>query len=171
MPENSNGTAVVSALAFLNERAPSSVRFSIHLGNLSMLFPTIDFAVFFLVVFTVSWILRPHKIAWRWFILAASFVFYGWWDWNYLLLLILSIGINWFFGLAVFRSLTQEGERTNLSRWIVRIAVIVISNMSTFFFRALPKRCGRSESQSTLRFSTLFCPSEFRSSHSKRSVM
>ena len=124
MPENSKGTAVVSALAFLDERGRSSVRFSVQLGNFSMLFPTIDFAVFFLVVFTVSWILRPHKIAWRWFILAASFVFYGWWDWNYLMLLFLSIAMNWFFGWAVFRALTPEGERTNASRWVVRIAVI-----------------------------------------------
>ncbi len=133
MPRNSKDTAVVSALAFLNQRARLSVRFSVQLGNFSMLFPTIDFAVFFLVVFTVSWILRPHKIAWRWFILAASFVFYGWWDWNYLLLLFLSIGINWFFGLAVFRALTPEGERTDASRWIVRIAVIVNLGILGYF--------------------------------------
>ena len=98
-----------------------------------MLFPTVDFAVFFLVVFTGSWLLRPHKIAWRWFILASSFVFYGWWDWNYLVLLSLSIGINWFLGLAVFRSLTPEGERTNASRWLVRIAVVVNLGILGYF--------------------------------------
>jgi len=98
-----------------------------------MLFPTVDFAVFFLVVFTGSWLLRPYKIAWRWFILASSCVFYGWWDWNYLMLLFLSIGINWFLGLAVFRSLTPEGERTNASRWIVRIAVVVNLGILGYF--------------------------------------
>ena len=98
-----------------------------------MLFPTVDFAVFFLVVFTGSWLLRPHKIAWRWFILASSFVFYGWWDWNYLVLLSLSIGINWFLGLAVFRSLTPKGERTNASRWLVRIAVVVNLGILGYF--------------------------------------
>ena len=98
-----------------------------------MLFPTIDFAVFFLVVFTGSWLLRPHKIAWRWFILASSCVFYGWWDWNYLMLLFLSIGINWFLGLAVYRSLTPEGERTNASRWLVRTAVVVNLGILGYF--------------------------------------
>lgn len=98
-----------------------------------MLFPTVDFAVFFLVAFTGSWLLRPYKIAWRWFILAASFVFYGWWDWHYLLLLALSIGLNWFFGFAIFRALTPDGERTPASRWLVRIAVIVNLGILGYF--------------------------------------
>jgi len=41
-----------------------------------MLFPTIDFAVFFLVVFTGSWVLRPRLRVWKWFILLSSCVFY-----------------------------------------------------------------------------------------------
>jgi alginate O-acetyltransferase complex protein AlgI len=41
-----------------------------------MLFPTVDFAVFFIVVFAGSWMLRPYKTVWRWFILLASCVFY-----------------------------------------------------------------------------------------------
>lgn len=88
-----------------------------------MLFPTVDFAVFFVVVFTISWLLRPNRQAWKLFILAASCVFYGWWSWNYLLVLFLSIGMNWAFGLVAFRLLTPEGEKTPSSRWLVRIAV------------------------------------------------
>ncbi|MEX1218563.1 MAG: MBOAT family protein [Acidimicrobiales bacterium] len=98
-----------------------------------MLFPTIDFGIFFLVVFTVSWLLRPHRIAWRWFILAASCVFYGWWDWNYLMLLFLSIGLNWFLGLMIARALSPEGDRTNASRWLVRIAVIANLGILGYF--------------------------------------
>jgi D-alanyl-lipoteichoic acid acyltransferase DltB (MBOAT superfamily) len=41
-----------------------------------MLFPTVDFAVFFVIVFTGSWMLRPYPRPWRWFLLAASCVFY-----------------------------------------------------------------------------------------------
>ena len=59
-----------------------------------MLFPTIDFAIFFVVVFTASWLLRPHPRLWKWMILAASFVFYGWWDWRFVLLLGASVVIN-----------------------------------------------------------------------------
>lgn len=41
-----------------------------------MLFPTVDFAVFFVIVFAGSWMLRPYATVWRWFILLASCVFY-----------------------------------------------------------------------------------------------
>ncbi|MBU6328557.1 MAG: MBOAT family protein [Acidobacteria bacterium] len=98
-----------------------------------MLFPTIDFAVFFVVVFTGSWILRPHRRAWRWFILAASCVFYGWWDWNFLYLLLASIGINWLFGVVIHRALTPDGERTPLSIWLVRAAVVVNLGILGYF--------------------------------------
>lgn len=98
-----------------------------------MLFPTVDFAVFFMVVFTGSWVLRPYPKAWRWFILASSFVFYGWWDWNFLYLLMASIAINWLLGLMVHRSLSPEGGRTPASIWLVRVAVIVNLGILGYF--------------------------------------
>jgi alginate O-acetyltransferase complex protein AlgI len=57
-------------------------------------FPTIEFAAFFVVVFVLSWALMPHPRAWRPFILAASYVFYGWIDWRWVLLLIASSVVN-----------------------------------------------------------------------------
>jgi alginate O-acetyltransferase complex protein AlgI len=90
-----------------------------------MLFPTVDFAVFFVVVFTLSWLTRPYKKVWRWFVLAASCVFYGWWDWHYLFLLLGSAVVNWAFGKAVYQALTPDGQRTSSSKWLVRGAVVV----------------------------------------------
>jgi alginate O-acetyltransferase complex protein AlgI len=52
-----------------------------------MLFPTIDFAIFFAVVFALHWLLNPHRRAWKWFMLTASYVFYAWWDWRLVWLL------------------------------------------------------------------------------------
>ncbi len=58
-----------------------------------MLFPTTDFAVFLVVVFALHWALNPHRRAWKWFILSASYLFYAWWDWRLLSLLVLvSVG-------------------------------------------------------------------------------
>src|SRR3954454_11311173 len=90
-----------------------------------MLFPTVDFAVFFVVVFTLSWLTRPYRRLWRWVILASSCVFYGWWDWHYLFLLLGSAVINWAFGKAIYQALTPEGDRTDASKWLVRAAVVV----------------------------------------------
>ena len=52
-----------------------------------MLFPTATFAIFFLVVLPLSWLTMPWPHRWRPFIIAASYVFYSWWDWRFVLLL------------------------------------------------------------------------------------
>ena len=62
-----------------------------------MLFPTITFAVFFLLVFVGNWLLMPRQKAWKPFMLVVSLVFYGWWDWRFVLLLALSAVANQFF--------------------------------------------------------------------------
>jgi alginate O-acetyltransferase complex protein AlgI len=43
-----------------------------------MLFPTIQFGIFFPIVFVGSWLLRPHPRRWKLFMLVTSYVFYGW---------------------------------------------------------------------------------------------
>lgn len=52
-----------------------------------MLFPTVEYALFFLLALVVSWGLlrfhRAHKLA----LLVASYAFYGFWDWHFLPLL------------------------------------------------------------------------------------
>ncbi len=52
-----------------------------------MLFPTATFAIFFLLVLPLSWLLMPRVHRWRPFIVVASYVFYAWWDWRFVLLL------------------------------------------------------------------------------------
>ena len=52
-----------------------------------MLFPTATFAIFFLIVLPLSWLLMPKVHRWRPFIIAASYVFYAWWDWRFVFLL------------------------------------------------------------------------------------
>jgi D-alanyl-lipoteichoic acid acyltransferase DltB (MBOAT superfamily) len=69
-----------------------------------VVFPTIEFAAFFAIVFTISWALQPHPRAWRPFILAASYFFYGWVDWRWVLLLIASSVVNTFASQVIARS-------------------------------------------------------------------
>ena len=48
-----------------------------------MLFPTMSFALFFVVVLGVSWRLNERPQAWKLCMLAASYVFYGAWNWRF----------------------------------------------------------------------------------------
>jgi D-alanyl-lipoteichoic acid acyltransferase DltB (MBOAT superfamily) len=98
-----------------------------------MLFPTIDFAIFFIVVLTGNWLLRPFPTRWKLFILAASFFFYGYFRWYYVLLLGGSIIVNWWFGQRIFDSLGPDATRTPTSRWLVRAAVAINLGALGFF--------------------------------------
>ncbi len=68
-----------------------------------MLFPTTDFAIFFAVVFTANWLLNPFPRWWKLFMVAASFLFYSWWDWHYVFLLAASTIIACVGGLVISR--------------------------------------------------------------------
>ena len=69
-----------------------------------MLFPTITFAIFFLVVYTASWLLMPRLRLWKWFIIAVSYVFYGWWDWRFVLLLVAATLVNQALAVQIARA-------------------------------------------------------------------
>ena len=47
-----------------------------------MLFNSLDFLLFFLVVFGLNQGLRPWPRAQKWMLLAASYWFYGKWNWT-----------------------------------------------------------------------------------------
>ncbi|HZQ82472.1 MAG TPA: MBOAT family protein [Gaiellaceae bacterium] len=69
-----------------------------------MLFPTVTFAVFFMIVLPTSWALMSRPRAWRAFIILASYVFYGWWDWRFVFLLAASTVVNHVVAVAIFRA-------------------------------------------------------------------
>ena len=67
-----------------------------------MLFPTLTFGLFFLIVFATVWTLGARDNDRRkLLLLVASWVFYGAWDWRFVLLLIASAFINWGFARAI----------------------------------------------------------------------
>ena len=59
-----------------------------------MLFPTMTFAVFFLVVFLANLPLYSSPTARKWFLVAASYVFYACWNWRFCFLLAGSSLVN-----------------------------------------------------------------------------
>jgi alginate O-acetyltransferase complex protein AlgI len=68
-----------------------------------VVFPTIQFAAFFVVVLTLSWLLMPHPRLWKPFIIGASFFFYGYADARFTLLLASVIIVNQTAALAIDR--------------------------------------------------------------------
>jgi len=77
------------------------------------------FAVFFLIVMPISWKLRPHPTPWKLFILAASYVFYAWWDWRFLGLIIASTIGNEVAALAISRASDDRGRKIALTCGVI----------------------------------------------------
>jgi alginate O-acetyltransferase complex protein AlgI len=68
-----------------------------------MLFPTIEFALFFALVFPVTWLLNDYNTAKKWFLVGASYFFYASWNASYTLILLGSSLFNFALALALDR--------------------------------------------------------------------
>jgi len=80
-----------------------------------MLFPTITFAVFMVLVLAVHSVLLERPTAWKASMVVASAVFYGWWDWRFLSLIWISTIVDFTAGRAIHAS--DDPSRRRL--WLV----------------------------------------------------
>jgi alginate O-acetyltransferase complex protein AlgI len=94
-----------------------------------MLFPTFDFAIFFVLVFVGHWLLNHLAYPWKWFMVAASYVFYAWWDWRFVLLL---VGIS---VLAQLGALAVARTRRPRARLIVNGIAVALLLLPLVFFK------------------------------------
>lgn len=94
-----------------------------------MLFNSIDFAIFLPVVFILYWFVTNRSLKLQNFlIVAASFFFYGWWDWRFLSLLIFSIAVDYLIGRSL---LNQENQRKRT--FILWLSIITNLGFLGFF--------------------------------------
>ena len=97
-----------------------------------MLFNTPIFLLFLIVTVTIFYFL-PKKID-KIFFLAASYVFYAYWDWRFLFLLIASTVLDYYFGLFIYRSKTKKGKDLILFLSVfVNLAILVFFKYFNFF--------------------------------------
>jgi alginate O-acetyltransferase complex protein AlgI len=74
-----------------------------------MLFNSIDFAIFLPIVFILYWFATNNNLKLQNFlIVAASYLFYGWWDWRFLSLILFSTVVDY----TVGRKLRIEENQT-----------------------------------------------------------
>lgn len=82
-----------------------------------MLFNSIDFALFLPLVFGLYWAIPAKNLRLRnFFILAASYLFYGWWDWRFLGLLAFSSVMDFTLGLLIDHS--KNDNQRKILLWV-----------------------------------------------------
>ena len=103
-----------------------------------MLFPTLEFAVFFVAIFLLSWALRAHEEPRKAVLLAASYVFYGYWDWRFLALLAGSSAFNYAAGLLLGGSDDDIARRRIVTAAVAgNLIVLGIFKYYNFFIDSL----------------------------------
>ena len=93
-----------------------------------MLFNSVEYFLFLPAVFAAYWfIFNKQYIVQNLLILISSYVFYGWWDWRFLSLIILSTIVDFFVGLKIFNVKSKETKKIYL--W-----VSILFNLSVLGF-------------------------------------
>ena len=88
-----------------------------------MLFPTVDFAVFFALVFLGHWLLNPKPLPWKLFMIGASYVFYAWWNVHFIWLL---AGVSALAQLGAVVAHRQSDERRRRLAMAVSVGLTIM---------------------------------------------
>jgi len=94
-----------------------------------MLFNSIPFIVFLPVVFVLYWSLQKRNVNFQNFLLLiASYVFYGWWDYRFLLLIVISSLVDFLVGFALDRE-----ERSGYRKLLLILSLVTNLGILGFF--------------------------------------
>ena len=94
-----------------------------------MLFNSLDFAVFLPIVFILYWFATQRNLRLQnALIVAASYVFYGWWDWRFLSLIIFSTMVDYSIGKRL-----KSEEKQGIRKLLLWSSIIVNLGFLGFF--------------------------------------
>lgn len=97
-----------------------------------MLFNSFDFLIFLPVVFVLYWHVFRRSLCWQnLFVVVASYVFYGWWDWRFVLLIAVTSLCSYSSGLLIDQQL-QRGNQRLAKLWTVLNIVVNLSILGVF---------------------------------------
>jgi len=100
-----------------------------------MLFNSIEFAIFLPVVFILYWFVTRQKLKnQNLLLLITSYFFYGWWDWRFLSLIVISSFVDYFVGIRLARHTSQKKRKLLLlTSIIVNIGLLGFFKYFNFF--------------------------------------
>ena len=106
---------------------------------LTMSFNSIEFIIFLPIVFLLYWFVFKKTKKQNLLIVTASYVFYGWWDWRFLILIAITSLCSYASGLLIER---WEGKRrwqkaTSAANIVLNISILAVFKYYNFFINNL----------------------------------
>lgn len=100
-----------------------------------MLFNSFEFLVFLPIVFLLFWFLCKSKYQQNLLIVLASYVFYGWWDWRFLLLIAFTSMCSYESGITIHRFIGNRKRQKLISaaNIVVNLLILGIFKYYNFF--------------------------------------
>lgn len=101
-----------------------------------MLFNSFDFAIFMPIVYILYWLVFNRNITLRnAFLLLASYIFYGFWDWRFVSLLLFSSLTDFILGLQLFKADDQPRKQKLLlyTSLAINLGILGIFKYYNFF--------------------------------------
>ena len=104
-----------------------------------MLFNSLEFLVFLPIVFLLYWLVFRGRQWQNLLVVIASYIFYGWWDWRFLLLIVFTSFCSYASGLLIEH---HEGRRrwqqlTAASNIVLNIGILGVFKYYNFFIENL----------------------------------
>lgn len=107
-----------------------------------MLFNSIEFLLFLPVVFLLYWFVFNRNLRLQnAFILVASYVFYGWWDWRFLLLIAFTSFCSFGSGLLLehYEGKRQWQQAVSAGNIVLNLAILGVFKYYNFFVESLDR--------------------------------
>ena len=112
-----------------------------------MSFISITFLVFLPVVFSLYWLFYKHHRLQNLCLLVASYVFYGWWDWRFLILIVVTSISSFLCGhwIGMNRQNRQRAKWLLTGNIVLNLGILAVFKYYGFFVQSLSElmtQCG-----------------------------
>lgn len=100
-----------------------------------MLFNSIEFLFFLPIAFSLYWFVFNGRRMQNLLVVIASYVFYGWWDWRFLLLIAITSFCSYLSGLllSLFDSKKRIRLSINVSNIVLNLGILAVFKYFNFF--------------------------------------
>ena len=116
-----------------------------------MLFNSFEFAIFLPIAFLLYWFVFDYALSkckhqlllQNLFIVVASYIFYGWWDWRFLILIAITTILSFLSGISIERAPTQRGKKAvMITNIVVNLGILGVYKYYDFFAREFAELIG-----------------------------